>query len=153
MTDIRRDPATLPGRPCSVAAALELVGDRWALLAVREISFGNNRFSQIARNTGAPRDRLAARLKALTEAGIVEKSDGYHLTEAGRDLFPVIWSLLAWGDRWAVTEPPVRFEHRHDHEFHPTTVCAECGERPAPGDLSRSMRTPGWTMTGPAAAQ
>jgi len=48
----------LPGRPCSVAAALSLIGEKWALLAVREIAFGNKRFDAIARNTGAPRDRL-----------------------------------------------------------------------------------------------
>ena len=60
---------TQHGRPCSLAAALGLVGDRWALLAVREVMFGNHRFSQIARNTAAPRDRLAARLKALVDAG------------------------------------------------------------------------------------
>ena len=60
---------TQHGRPCSLATALELVGDRWALLAVREVMFGNHRFSEIARNTAAPRDRLAARLKALVAAG------------------------------------------------------------------------------------
>lgn len=150
MTDPRRDPATLPGRPCSVAAALDLVGDRWALLAVREISFGNTRFNQIARNTGAPRDRLAARLKALTEAGVIERGDGYALTPAGRDLMPVIWSLLAWGDKWAVTEPAVRFEHDHDHEFAPVTVCGTCGEQVERGSLSQTMATEGWTMSGPA---
>ncbi len=58
----------LPGRPCSVAAALSLVGERWSLLAVREIIFGNKRFDAIARNTGAPRDRLAARLRSLEAA-------------------------------------------------------------------------------------
>ena len=53
------------------------MGDRWALLAVREIAFGNHRFNQIARNTGAPRDRLAARLKTLVEAGILVRGEGY----------------------------------------------------------------------------
>src|SRR5258705_5205487 len=60
----------LPGRPCSIARALDLIGEKWALLAIREISFGNRRFNEIARNTGAPRDRLAARLHSLVEAGI-----------------------------------------------------------------------------------
>ena len=59
----------LPGRPCSVAATLNLVGEKWALLAIREIGLGNRRFDQITRNTGAPRDRLAARLRALEAAG------------------------------------------------------------------------------------
>ena len=84
----------LPGRPCSVAAALNLVGEKWALLAVREITFGNKRFDAIARNTGAPRDRLAARLRALEAAGVVARRQysehppryEYELTEAGQEL-------------------------------------------------------------------
>src|SRR6476646_737026 len=69
----RIDHGTLPGRPCSIAAALDLIGDRWSLLAIREVMFGNHRFSEIARNTGAPRDRLAARLKTLVDAGVLER--------------------------------------------------------------------------------
>src|ERR1700684_3574990 len=63
----------LPGRPCSVAAALNLIGEKWTLLAVREITFGNKRFDAIARNTGAPRDRLAARLRTREAAGVGER--------------------------------------------------------------------------------
>jgi DNA-binding HxlR family transcriptional regulator len=144
----RIDPATLAGRPCSVASALELVGDRWALLAVREVTFGNHRFGEIARGTGAPRDRLAARLKGLVEAGVLERRpepgtrhDGYHLTEAGRDLAPVIRALLTWGDRWAVTSPPVRLRH-HDHALEPVTVCAACGEEVGADEVAREVLTP-----------
>ena len=64
---------TLPGRPCPIAAALELVGERWALLVVREIALGATRFSDIVAGTGAPRDRIAARLKALESAGVVAR--------------------------------------------------------------------------------
>ena len=86
----------LPGRPCSVAAALNLVGEKWALLAVREITFGNKRFDVIARNTGAPRDRLAARLRTLEAAGVIERRlysehpprYEYELTQAGEELRP-----------------------------------------------------------------
>jgi DNA-binding HxlR family transcriptional regulator len=151
VTDARRDPAGLPGRPCSIAAALELVGDRWALLAVREIGFGNHRFNQIVRNTGAPRDRLAARLKTLVEAGVLVRADGYHLTEAGRELAPVIWSLLTWGNKWAVTQPTARLRHHHDHEFRPQTHCAECGETVGPGEVAPVSAAPGWTLAGPEA--
>src|SRR6266581_9212329 len=80
---------------------MHLVGEKWALLAVREIGFGNKRFDAIARNTGAPRDRLAARLRALEAAGVVERrrySDHppryeYELTESGRDLRIVLQAL------------------------------------------------------------
>lgn len=110
----------LPGRPCPIAASLELVGERWALLVVREIAMGSTRFSDIVRGTGAPRDRIAARLKALEAAGVVrcEPSPGgrrhiYGLTESGADLVPVLNALLAWGDRHAIAaddpERPVRY--------------------------------------------
>ena len=161
MTTARRDPATLPGRPCSLAAALEVVGDRWALLAVREVLFGNHQFSQIARNTGAPRDRLAARLKDLVAAGVLERrmdrrtarsryGEGYFLTPAGRDLGSVLGTLRTWGERWAVTESPVRMLH-HGHPLVTATVCATCGESVDEHDVARSMAVPGWTMAGPEA--
>ncbi len=131
----RVDLESLPGRACSVAAALELVGDRWSLLIVREVLFGNSRFADIVRNTGAPRDRIAARLKDLTAAGVLERREyqtnpsrsDYHLTPAGRDLAPVIHALLQWGDRWAVDTPPVDVRH-HDHALRTRQVCTTCGE-------------------------
>ena len=101
------DLADLPGRPCAIAAALELVGDRWSLLVVREVHRGNHRFTEILRGTGAPRDRLAARLANLVEAGILRREPlhdgrrGYHLTDAGRELVPVLGALKTWGARWA----------------------------------------------------
>jgi DNA-binding HxlR family transcriptional regulator len=61
--------ADLPGRPCPIAAALGLVGERWALLVVRELALGNTRFEDIVRGTGGPRDQVTARLKALRQAG------------------------------------------------------------------------------------
>ena len=108
----------LPGRPCPIAAALELVGERWALLVVREIALGATRFSQIVRGTGAPRDRIAARLKTLEAAGVVERvprtahRDEYALTAAGRALTPVLNALLAWGAAHAVAaDDPARLDH------------------------------------------
>jgi DNA-binding HxlR family transcriptional regulator len=100
----------LPGRPCPIAAALEVVGKRWALLIVRELTLGNSRFEDIVRGTGAPRDRVAARLKALDEAGVIQRRAyqtappryDYQLTDSGRALLPVLDSLLAWGRDRAV---------------------------------------------------
>ena len=102
--------AELPGRPCPIAASLEVVGERWSLLVVRELSFGRHRFTEIVRGTGAPRDRIAARLKVLVEEGVVERRQyqsspdrfEYHLTDSGRALLPVLDALLAWGRAWAV---------------------------------------------------
>ena len=108
------DLADLPGRPCPVAAALELVGDRWALLVIREVNLGARRFTRIQEGTGAPRDRLAVRLKALVDAGILRRERyrdaperfEYHLTRAGQELVPVIRALREWGERWACTPGP-----------------------------------------------
>ncbi len=103
--------ADLPGRPCPIAAGLEVVGERWALLVIRELALGSRRFTDIVAGTGAPRDRIAARLKALTDAGVVERRQyqsgpdrfEYHLTESGRAVLPVLDALLAWGREWAVS--------------------------------------------------
>src|ERR1700731_428491 len=102
--------ADLPGRPCPIAAALDVVGERWALLIVRELALGNSRFEDIVRGTGAPRDRVAARLKALDEAGVIQRRAyqaapprfDYQLTDSGRALLPVLDALLAWGRDHAV---------------------------------------------------
>lgn len=102
--------AGLPGRPCPMAAALELVGERWALLVVREIALGSTRFGDIVRGTGAPRDRIAARLKALEAAGVIGRTAyqerperfEYHLTDSGRDLLSVLDALVDWGAKHAV---------------------------------------------------
>jgi DNA-binding HxlR family transcriptional regulator len=113
--------ADLPGRPCPIAAALELVGERWALLIVRELALGNSRFEDIVRGTGAPRDRVAARLKALHEAGVIQRVRysaapprfDYQLTDSGRALLPVLNALLAWGLDHAVDPgDPDRLRYR-----------------------------------------
>src|SRR5579863_7982309 len=98
--------STVPAepRPCSIARALDVVGEKWALLAMREVFLGNRRFDEMVRRTGAPRDTLAARLRTLVGAGVLERrpySDRparfeYRLTDAGRDLYPVIVTLMHW---------------------------------------------------------
>jgi DNA-binding HxlR family transcriptional regulator len=111
----------LPGRPCPIAASLEVIGERWALLIIRELSLGNVRFGDIVRGTGAPRDRIAARLKALEEAGVISRTAyqsapprfDYHLTDSGRALLPVLDKLLAWGLAYVVSpDDPQRDRYR-----------------------------------------
>ncbi|BBX61704.1 putative HTH-type transcriptional regulator [Mycobacterium saskatchewanense] len=136
------------GNPCSIAAALEIVGDRWSLLIVREVNLGHHRFGEIAQNTAAPRDRLAARLKELVAAGVLERREyqespsrsAYYLTEAGRELVPVLQVLRQWGDRWAVEQPPVAVRH-HDHALSIGHTCDVCGERVDPADVTRVRLT------------
>ncbi|BBY30796.1 winged helix-turn-helix transcriptional regulator [Mycolicibacterium sediminis] len=110
--------ADLPGRPCPIAAALEVVGERWALLVVREIMLGSTRFGDIVRGTGAPRDRIAARLKSLEAAGVVARvprtprRDEYALTDSGRALTPLLGALLTWGiDHAVADDDPDRTRH------------------------------------------
>lgn len=128
----------LPGRPCSVAGALEVVGDRWSLLVIREVACGRHRFTDIVRGTGAPRDRLAARLADLVTAGVLERRpystapprSDYHLTASGRDLLPVLHALLAWGDRWVADAPPVELHH-DGHRADLAWTCRTCGQTTA----------------------
>jgi DNA-binding HxlR family transcriptional regulator len=151
------DWTALPGRPCSVAAALQLLGERWTLLAVREISYGNHRFVDIVRNTGAPRDRLATRLRGLVNAGIVERRQyserpdryEYRLTEAGTELRPVMYALLAWGDKWLADSPPVTFEHACGNPLDPVTTCRACGQEVHREDVKMHVNSPGWDRSGP----
>ncbi len=125
-------------RPCSVARTLDVVGEKWALLAVREVFLGNRRFDEMVKRTGAPRDTLAARLRTLVGAGILERQQ-YHehparyeyvLTDAGRDLYPVIVTLMRWGDRYLAGPdgPPLVIEHHCGHRMVPQVVCEACGE-------------------------
>jgi DNA-binding HxlR family transcriptional regulator len=124
-------------RECSIAMTLELVGERWAILAIRELFHGVRRFDQIARNTGAPRDILTARLRKLEASGIIERrqySDRparyeYHLTQAGRELSDTLTSLMKWGDKHlAQGDPPVQWRHSCGEILDPVLVCGHCGK-------------------------
>ncbi len=133
--EIMAEQPLLP-RPCSVAAALEILGERWTLLAIREMAYGVHRFDQITAYTGASRDILANRLRKLEQRGIIERRQynehppryEYHLTDSGRELVPVLRALRQWGDRWAVDEPAVSFHHDCGHQLEIDQVCRACGE-------------------------
>jgi DNA-binding HxlR family transcriptional regulator len=125
-------------RECSVARTLEIVGEKWALLAVREVLLGNRRFDEMVRRTGAPRDTLATRLRSLVGAGILERRQysqhpvrhEYRLTDAGRELYPVILTLMRWGDKHLAGDagPPLVLEHTCGHRLVAKVVCEACGE-------------------------
>lgn len=133
-------------RPCSIASALDLLGERWSLLAVREMAYGVHRFSRIAGFTGASRDILADRLRKLEQAGVVERRKysehppryEYHLTRAGDELFPVMVALRDWGDRWAVDTPIVEFRHTCGERVELELRCGHCGEPVTHESLSAS---------------
>ena len=129
--------ASAEPRVCSIARTLDIVGEKWALLAIREVFLGDRRFDEMVRRTGAPRDTLAARLRTLVAAGILERRRysehparfEYHLTEAGRDLYPVIATLMRWGDKYLADDgPPLVLEHTCGHRLVPQLTCQACGE-------------------------
>lgn len=131
-------------RPCSVARTLEVVGEKWALVAVREAFLGNRRFEEMVRRIGAPRDTLAARLRTLVGAGILERRKysehpdrfEYHLTQAGRELYPVILTLMTWGDRYlaGADGPPLELAHSCGQPLVTELVCRACGQPARPQD-------------------
>jgi DNA-binding HxlR family transcriptional regulator len=132
-------------RVCSIASALEILGERWTLLVLREIHFGVHRFDGIQRNTGAPRDVLTKRLNRLIDAGVVERRQyserpprfEYHPTKAGEELRPVLFLLNAWGARWTPDSPqtPETFMHG-EHEFEPMLACRTCELPVTSADIS-----------------
>jgi len=129
-------------RACTIAASLAVIGEKWSLLVIRELSLG------VQRNTGAPRDILTTRLRRLEAEGIVEKRlyqlhpprHEYRLTEAGDELRPILLSLAKWGDRWTDEHSHARWVHECGAELDVTHTCAACGGEVTGLDLRRSQR-------------
>lgn len=136
---------------CSVAQTVEIIGEVWTPLILRDLFWGVNRFDDLVEDLGISRNILADRLKTLTAAGVVQKAayqerpvrHRYLLTEAGRDLWPVLASLLAWGDKWAAQDdgPPVLLRHETcEQDFHTVPTCSECGGTVEPEDVAFDFR-------------
>lgn len=128
---------------CALARALEVIGERWTLLIVRDAFFGVQRFSDFQAHLDIPKAVLAERLAGLVDDGILEREPDpehagrhlYRLSAAGRDLWPALHALLVWGGR-----------HRHPNSLDyvhaacgtrldDTGACPTCGLRPGPDDL------------------
>jgi DNA-binding HxlR family transcriptional regulator len=131
---------------CSVAATLEVVGDPWTLLILRDAFSGVRRFEQWQDGLGVARNVLAARLKTLVGHGVLEKRAysehpprfEYLLTPKGRDLFSVLLTMAAWGDRHVYGQLgcPAQFTHKAcGKHFSPGLVCEACGGEVGPTDL------------------
>ena len=127
---------TYEGQICSVAGALEVLGERWTMLIVRDAFLGVRRFDDFQRRLGISRGVLTARLEWLCEKEILERRRyqerperfEYRLTEKGRDLWPVLMALMKWGDRYeAEGEPPRIVFHRGcGGEVTDQLTCAKC---------------------------
>ena len=136
---------------CSIARALDLVGEWWTMLILREAFLGTRRFHDFQQNLGIARNILSARLKKLVARGILERvasPDGgrrqeYRLTDKGRDFFPVLMALMQWGDRWVAgcdREPVVVVDRESGREIAEIGVISGDGRRLGPGDV---MMVPG----------
>ena len=125
---------------CSVAGALEIIGDRWTLLLLRDLGQGVSRFDDFQASTGISNTTLSDRLKKLETYGIVERvpyqtrppRHEYKLTDKGRDLWKVTTALREWGDKWdlsGVGQPPIELVHRETRRaLHLALVDAETGD-------------------------
>ena len=141
---------------CSVARTVEVVGERWTMLILREAFLGVRRFDAIQRDLGIARNILSDRLGKLVEHGVLERRRyqerperfEYRLTDRGRDLYPIVVTLMRWGDEHLAPggQAPVDLVHVPcGHRTHPVLVCDVCG-RPvtardvAPGARPRARR-------------
>ena len=148
---------TYEGQNCSVAKSLELIGERWTMLVVREVFLGNRRFDEIATRLDIARNVLTTRLARLVEEGVLEKVRyqerperfEYRLTEKGIDLWPIMVSLIQYGDRYYAPDgPPLILRHKGcGGHVDAHRICSVCGERltardvvgeAGPGTLARA---------------
>lgn len=131
---------------CSVAQALTVIGERWALLIIRDAMFGAKRFVQFERSLGISRNVLTARLNMLVEQGLMEKRPAtgtkhpeYVLTQAGRDLEPVLLAITDWGDKYRPNPAGARliFQDRETGvPIQPIHAVTEDGRPLKPGDVT-----------------
>jgi DNA-binding HxlR family transcriptional regulator len=140
---------------CSIARPLSILGERWTILILREISLGNRRFDEIRAELGVATNILSARLATLVDEGILERRPysehperfEYRLTEKGDDLRPILLAFLRWGDKHTAgpAGPPLETVHTDcDHVFHMVPSCSHCGEELKPGAI-RARPGPGAT--------
>jgi DNA-binding HxlR family transcriptional regulator len=150
-----------PGQACSIAKSLEVIGERWSLLIVRDVLNGNRRFSAIQSSLGIARNVLSARLQRLVDEDILERRayqespprHEYFLTEKGLDLWPALMALMHWGDRYSTgpAGPPLLVVHKGcGGEVSDRGICETCGEVltardaravPGPGALTPDGRS------------
>ena len=130
-------PMKFSAMDCSIARTLEVIGERWSLLIVRDAFYGLRRFDDFRRDLGIARNVLTDRLASLVEQGVFERRQyedrppryEYVLTEKGRELLPVILAMMKWGDSWGSEERPVTLTHlRCGHETQPVVTCEHCHE-------------------------
>lgn len=124
------------GRPSSVSLSLQVIGDKWTFLIIREAFFGVRRFDKLVAELNIAPNILTDRLSRMVERGIFKRQKyqdlperfEYRLTEMGIDLFGSMIAMMAWGDRWlSHEEPPIQLTHATcGHDFTPSVICDKC---------------------------
>jgi DNA-binding HxlR family transcriptional regulator len=137
---------------CSVAQCLEVVGEWWSMLILRDVFLGISRFDQFHERLGISRNILNQRLNRLVEAGVLTKVPyqehppryDYRLTDKGRDLWPVLNAMRQWGDKYEAPDgPPLVVTHKTcGHATQAVLTCSACGEPMGPRDV-RAAAGPG----------
>lgn len=147
-------PKSFAGMRCSIGGALEMIGDRWSILVLRDLALGLRRYDDLRASTGIPTTTLATRLKDLEANGLVERvryrdrppRDKYRLTEKGRYVWKVTTALREWGDRWDATgygAPTIQVvDQENSHEPRLALVDPQTG-RAVPRERVRYLPGPG----------
>jgi DNA-binding HxlR family transcriptional regulator len=142
-------------RPCTIARSVHVLGDHWNLLIIRQACLGTRRFDDFQAALGTGRNILSQRLGRLVDEGLLTRvpyqdnppRHEYRLTQKGREVYPILAAMAAWGDRW-LTGPegtPLVLHHTAcDHDMHAVVVCSECDE---PLDVRQVRATPGPGLT------
>jgi DNA-binding HxlR family transcriptional regulator len=130
---------------CSIARTMDVIGEPWSPLVLRDVFAGVHRFDQIQADLGVSRKVLTERLNHLVEEGVLERRQydarprfEYHLTDKGAELVDLLMVMVGWGDRWLAGEagPPVLYRHRTCGQVsHVDLRCASCGEPMHAGDV------------------
>jgi DNA-binding HxlR family transcriptional regulator len=142
---------SLGDHPCSIARTLDVAGEWWTLLIVRDVAYGVRRFGEIQEDLGVSANVLSDRLEGLLLEGILERRQyqarpdrhEYHLTEKGAELMPPLLALMQWGDRWKWPDErgPVRVTHDEcGHEVRVEVRCEHCEQTLDTDELRASAR-------------
>ena len=140
--------------PCTIARSVSVLGDHWNLLIIRQACLGTRRFDDFQAALGTGRNILSQRLSRLVDEGLftrVEYQDNpprfeYRLTDKGRDVYPILAAMAAWGDRWLTGSEgtPLILHHTScEHDMHAVVTCSECAE-PLDVRAVRAKRGPGY---------
>jgi DNA-binding HxlR family transcriptional regulator len=137
--------------PCTIARSVDLLGEGWTLLVIRQACLGTRRFEDFQRELAIGRNILTLRLNRLVDEGLLRRVEyqqrpvrhEYRLTEKGRDVYPILAAMAAYGDKWLVGPEgtPLVLHHTGcDHDMHAMVTCSKCAQ---PIDVREVQARPG----------